>query len=175
MFYVFLVIVYVFIVMKLLFLILFKVPRPISGCERYRIGLLSLLLLVNPFSYQCIKSSLTSFNEMMRHKKIIRRGVDFRPLPYLHLMIFGQGHNHDVIRLFKHVKITECTFHIWNTCVLCIRATMHVKNFETLECDSPSPVLIWVLQSSQWAKIRSSILGKESGTCGWEQKCKEWM
>ena len=77
MFYVFLVIVYGFIVMKLLFLILFKAPRIISGCERYRIGLLSLSLLVNPFSYQCIKASLTPFNEMMRHKKIIiiRKGV----------------------------------------------------------------------------------------------------
>ena len=120
-YYIFLFIFCVFIAMKLLYLILFKAPRTISGCECYRIVLLLLLLLlsllVNPFSHQCIKASLTPFDEMMRHSKIIRRGVDFRPLPFRHLMIFGQGHNHDVIRLFKHVKITEC---IWNTCVLCI-------------------------------------------------------
>ena len=62
-YYIFLFIFCVFIAMKLLYLILFKAPRTISGCERYRIVLLLLLLLlsllVNPFSYQCIKASLT--------------------------------------------------------------------------------------------------------------------
>ena len=34
------------------------------------------------------------------------------------------------------------------------RAAILVKNLETLVCVSPSPMLIWVLQSSQCFKIR---------------------
>ena len=34
------------------------------------------------------------------------------------------------------------------------RAAILVKNLETLECVSPSPMLIWVLQSSHCFKIR---------------------
>ena len=103
MFYVFLCIFYVFIVMKLLFLILFKAP--ISGCERYRIVLLLLLsLLVNRFSYRCIKASLTPFDE------IVRRGVDFRLLCFRRLVTFGQGHNHDVIRLFNILRSPSVLF-----------------------------------------------------------------
>ena len=33
------------------------------------------------------------------------------------------------------------------------RAAILVKNLETLECVSPSPMLIWVLHSSQCSKI----------------------
>ena len=57
-----------------------------------------------------------------------------------------------------------------------IESTLLVKNLETLVCISPSPMLIWLLQSSRsalkytWLNIREG-----EGPFRREQRCEEWM
>ena len=51
--------------------------------------------------------------------------------------------------LLCHFIIVIYTILLWP-----YKATILVKNLETLVCVSPSPVLIWVLQWSQCFKIR---------------------
>ena len=48
--------------------------------------------------------------------------------------------------------------------------TMLVKNLETLVCVSPSPMLIWVLQSSKCFKIRVAQHWERSGAYLSEKK-----
>ena len=55
----------------------------------------------------------------------------------------------------------------------CFKATIVVKNLDTHVCVSPSPMLIWVLQSSQCSKIRVAQLCEGEGQFEWEQTCEE--
>ena len=74
---------------------------------------------------------------------------------------------HDISPLLTLIK--KCSLYVCSKCYFFFkkrhfkantflkpkpRAAILVKNLETLECVSPSPMLIWVLHSSQCSKIR---------------------